>query len=106
MDDFTTYGSMFEEYLTNLDGSTFEEDLTNLGKVIKRCQKQNLSVNKTKCHMLISNEIALSMYYLSDKLKGGIKKHKGNIYASQTKDSKSCPYFSRTLSSSYVPWDK
>lgn len=47
MDDFTPYGS------------NFQEALTNLGKVITKCIEMNLSLNPEKCEFLMTEGIVL-----------------------------------------------
>ena len=42
MDDFTPYGS------------NFQEDLTNLGRVLAKCIEMNLSLSPQKCEFLIT----------------------------------------------------
>ena len=48
MDDFTPYGSNFEEYLTNL------------GKVLAKCIEINLSLSPEKCKFLMTEGTMLS----------------------------------------------
>ncbi|XP_059073534.1 uncharacterized mitochondrial protein AtMg00860-like [Cryptomeria japonica] len=48
MDDFTTYGT------------TFEEALQNLTKVLEWCEDHNLSLNSEKCFMMIQEGIVLA----------------------------------------------
>ena len=47
MDDFTVYGS------------SFEQCLHNLGTVLQRCQDKNLDLNWEKCHFMVIKEIVL-----------------------------------------------
>ena len=47
MDDFTVYGSSFEQYLHNL------------GTVLQRCQDKNLALNWEKCHFMVAEGIVL-----------------------------------------------
>ena len=47
MDDFTLYGS------------SFEQCLHNLGTVFKRCQDKNLALNWEKCHSMVTKGIVL-----------------------------------------------
>ena len=47
MDDFSVYGSSFENCLENLE------------MVIQRCQDKNLALNWKKCHFMINKGIAL-----------------------------------------------
>jgi hypothetical protein len=41
MDDFSVYGTKFDEYLENLS------------KVLKRCEEVNLVLNWEKCHFMV-----------------------------------------------------
>ena len=47
MDDFTIYGSGFEQCLQNL------------GRVLHRCQDKNLALNWEKCHFIVTESIVL-----------------------------------------------
>ena len=47
MDDFTVYGS------------SFEQCLQNLGTVLYRCQDKNLALNWKKCHFMVTKGIVL-----------------------------------------------
>ena len=47
MDDFTVYGS------------SFEQCLHNLGTVLKRCKDKNLALNWEKCHFMVTEGIVL-----------------------------------------------
>ena len=47
MDNFTVYGS------------SFENCLHNLGTVLHRCQDKNLALNWEKCHSMVKKEIVL-----------------------------------------------
>ena len=47
MDDFTVYGS------------SFENCLHNLGTVLYRCQDKNLALNWEKCHFMVTKGIVL-----------------------------------------------
>ena len=47
MDDFTVYGSIFEQCLHNL------------GTVLQRCKDKNLALNWEKCHFMVTEEIVL-----------------------------------------------
>ena len=47
MDDFTVYGS------------SFEQCLHNLGTVLKRCKGKNLALNWEKCHFMVTEGIVL-----------------------------------------------
>lgn len=54
MDDFTTYGG------------DFDEALKNLGKVLQRCEDQNLSLNSEKYFMMMHEGVVLG-HYISHK---------------------------------------
>ena len=45
MDDFSVFGSSFDNCLTNLT------------KVLQRCRKKNLTLNLKKCHFLVKREL-------------------------------------------------
>jgi hypothetical protein len=47
MDEFTVYGD------------TFKEALANLGKVLKICKEENLSLSNEKCFMILTEGIVL-----------------------------------------------
>ena len=47
MDDFTVYGS------------SFEQCLHNLGTVLQRCKDKNLALNWEKCHFMVIEGIVL-----------------------------------------------
>ena len=47
MDDFTVYGSSYEQWLHNL------------GTVLKRCKDKNLALNWEKCHFIVTEGIVL-----------------------------------------------
>jgi hypothetical protein len=47
MDDFSIYGK------------TFEDCLANLGKVLRRCQEDDLVLNWEKCHFMVREGIVL-----------------------------------------------
>ena len=47
MDDFTVYGS------------SFEQCLHNLGTVLQRCKDKNLALNLEKCHFMVTKGIVL-----------------------------------------------
>ena len=47
MDDFSVYGSSFEDCLKNLE------------TVLQRCQDKNLALNWEKCHFMVTKGIAL-----------------------------------------------
>lgn len=64
MDNFSIYGSSFDECLVNLE------------KVLERCVKVNLVLNWEKCHFMVNNGIFLR--YLVSKI--WMKVNKGKIY--------------------------
>ena len=45
MDDFSIYGSSFEDCLKNLE------------KILQRCQDKNLALNWEKCHFMVTKGI-------------------------------------------------
>ena len=47
MDDFSVYGSSFEDCLKNLE------------TVLQRCQDKNLALNWEKCHFMVTEGIVL-----------------------------------------------
>ena len=47
MDDFSVYGSIFEDCLKNLE------------TVLQRCQDKNLALNWEKCHFMVTEGIVL-----------------------------------------------
>ena len=47
MDDFSVYGSSFEDYLKTLE------------TVLQRCHDKNLSLNWEKCHFMVTEGIVL-----------------------------------------------
>ena len=47
MDDFSVYGSSFENCLENLE------------TVLQRCQDKNLALNWKKCHFMVTEDIFL-----------------------------------------------
>ena len=54
MDDFTPYGS------------DFEEALKNLGKVLTRCEQTQLSLSTEKCHMMMNEGVVLGHFISAD----------------------------------------
>ena len=55
MDDFTVYGS------------SFEQCLHNLGTVLQRCKDKNLALNWEKCHFMVTKGIVLgNMIYAKE----------------------------------------
>ena len=63
MDDFSVYGS------------NFDECLSNLRKVLKRCEETNLVLNWEKCHFMVQEGIVLG-HKISEK---GIEVDKAKI---------------------------
>ena len=57
MDDFTVYGSSFEEALENLE------------KVLIRCKETNLSLSHEKCFMMFTEGIFLGHHISGDGIK-------------------------------------
>lgn len=53
MDDFTAYGT------------TFEEAKINLEKFLKRCQEYNISLNSEKCFMMMKEGVVLGHFISS-----------------------------------------
>ena len=47
MDDFSVYGTSFDNYLHNLD------------KVLQRCEETNFVLNWEKCHFMVNEGIVL-----------------------------------------------
>ena len=47
MDDFSVYGSSFDDCLSNLD------------RVLQRCEETNLVLNWEKCHFMVNEGIVL-----------------------------------------------
>ena len=56
MDDFSVFGSSFENYLTNLE------------KVLKRCKEKNLTLNWETCHFMGKKGIVLGHVISSDSI--------------------------------------
>ena len=54
MDDFTLYGSDFEEALKNLE------------KVLTLCEQTQLSLSTEKCHMMMSEGVVLGHFISAD----------------------------------------
>ena len=54
MDEFTPYGSDFEEALKNLE------------KVLTHCEKTQLSLSTEKCHMMMSEGVVLGNFISVD----------------------------------------
>ena len=57
MDEFTPYGSEFEEALKNLE------------KVLVRCEKTQLSLSTEKCHMMMSEGVVLGNFISADGIR-------------------------------------
>ena len=57
MDDFTVYGS------------TFEDSLANLEKILKRCVDSNLSLSNEKCFMMMIEGIVLGHHISASGIK-------------------------------------
>ena len=47
MDDFSVYGTSFDDFLSNL------------GRVLQRCEQTNLVLNWDKCHFMVNEGIVL-----------------------------------------------
>ena len=56
MDDFSVYGSSFEDCLKNLE------------TVVQRCQDKNLALNWKKCHFMVTEGIVLGHKIFADGL--------------------------------------
>ena len=56
-DDFSVYGSSFDDCLSNLD------------RVLKRCEETNLVLNWEKCHFMVNEGIVLGIKFLKEVLK-------------------------------------
>ena len=56
MDDFSVYGSSFEDCLKNLE------------TVLQRCQDKNLALNLEKCHFMVTEGIVLGHKISADGL--------------------------------------
>ena len=57
MDDFSVYGSSFDDCLSNLD------------RVLQRCEQTNLVLYWEKCHFMVNEGIVLGHKYLKEVLK-------------------------------------
>ena len=57
MDDFSVYGSSFDDCLSNLD------------RVLQRCKDTNLVLNWEKCHFMVNEGIVLGHKFLKGVLK-------------------------------------
>jgi len=47
-------------------GSSFDECLSNLSKVLKRCKAKHLTLNWEKCHFMVKKEIVLGHIIFKD----------------------------------------
>ena len=56
MDDFSVYGSSFEDCLKNLE------------TIVQRCQDKNLALNWKKCHFMVTKGIVLGHKIFVDGL--------------------------------------
>ena len=56
MDDFSVYGSNFEDCLKNLE------------TILQRCQGKNLALNWEKCHFMVTKRIVLGNMIFADGL--------------------------------------
>ena len=57
MDDFSVYGSSFDDCLSNID------------RVLQRCEETNLVLNWEKCHFMVNECIVLGHKILKEVLK-------------------------------------
>ena len=57
MDDFSVYGSSFDDCLSNLD------------RVLQRCEETNLVLNWEKCHFMVNEGIVLWHKFMKEALK-------------------------------------
>ena len=57
MDDFSVYGTSFNDCLSNLD------------RVLQRCEETNLVLNWEKCHFMVNEGIVLGIRFLKEVLK-------------------------------------
>ena len=65
MDDFSVYGTSFDDFLSNLD------------RVLQRCEQTNLVLNLEKCHFMVNEGIVLG-HKISEK---GIEVDKAKVDA-------------------------
>ena len=72
MDDFSVYGSSFDDWLSNLD------------RVLQRCEETNLVLNWEKFHFMVNEGIVLG-HKVSER---GIEVHKAKVDAIE---KMSCP---------------
>ena len=54
MDDFSVYGSSFDDFLKNLS------------RVLQRCEEVNLVLNWEKCHFIVTKGVVLG-HLISDR---------------------------------------
>ena len=76
MDDFSVYGTSFDDYLSNLD------------RFLQRCEQTNLVLNLEKCHFMVNEGIVLG-HKISEQ---GIEVDKAKVDAI---DKMSCPKVSK-----------
>ena len=57
MDDFSVYGSSFDDCLSNLD------------RVLQRCEETNLVLNWEKCHFMVNEGMVLAIKFLKEVVK-------------------------------------
>ena len=67
MDDFSIFGSSFDDYLTSLT------------KVLRRCREKNLTLNWKKCHFMVKKRIILGHVISNDGIE--VDKAKINLIA-------------------------
>ena len=67
MDDFSVYGSSFEDCLKNLE------------TVLQRCQDKNLALNWEKCHFMITEGICSDHKARPDPVGGSEPKARGRL---------------------------
>ena len=65
MDDFSVYGTSFNDFLRNLD------------QVLQRCEETNLVLNREKCHFMVNEGIIL-VHKISER---GIEVDKAKVDA-------------------------
>jgi hypothetical protein len=70
MDDFSIYGTFFDNCLDNLD------------KVLQRCEETNLVLNWEKCHFMVNERIVLG-HKISER---GIKVDRAKVEAIEKRD--------------------
>ena len=57
MDDFSVYGTSFDDCLSNLD------------RVLQRCEETNLVLNWEKCHFMVNEVLSSGIKFLKEVLK-------------------------------------